>query len=217
MKEWYEKRKKIEKMDLLMMLRRVERVLSRQALPRPARLYSTPSKRANAPALATTQLPRPEFPSFISHKKQPSSRPIDEDRILNDLERFLLRDRTYTVLPPPPPLNTSTPQGETWFTDTSTQESMSIMDACLHNLYDVKRAKIIFAQLRQNLSSSLLEPGVYNAFIEAYYGMATQKDTENSEQWLEDIHDLYQILESELENTAPNKMTYGLMLRVWQQ
>ncbi|KAF9444243.1 DNA/RNA polymerase [Macrolepiota fuliginosa MF-IS2] len=45
--------------------------------------------------------------------------------------------------------------------------------------------------------------------------MATHKDTENSEQWLEDIHDLYQVLESELENTAPNKMTYGLMLRTW--
>ncbi len=91
------------------------------------------------------------------------------------------------------------------------------MDACLHNLYDVDRAKVIFNQLRQKDTSSLLQTGVYNAFIEAYFGMATQKDTANSEQWLEDIHDLYEILESELENTAPNKMTYGLMLRVWEQ
>lgn len=190
-------------------------LLSRQALPRPARLYSTPSKRANAPALATAQLPRQEFPAFLSNKKPPASRPIDEDRILNDLERFLVRDRTYTVLPPPPP--TDTTPGETWVTDTSTQEAMSIMDACLHNLYDVERAKLIFGQLRTKATSTLLETGVYNAFIEAYFGMATQKDTENSQQWLEDIHDLYEILESELENTAPNKMTYGLMLRTWQQ
>lgn len=94
---------------------------------------------------------------------------------------------------------------------------MSIMDACLHNLYDVPRAKVIFEQLRQNDTKSLLEIGVYNAFIEAYYGMAIQKDRDNSQQWLDNIHDLYQILESEVENTAPNKVTYGLMLRAWQQ
>jgi DNA-directed RNA polymerase len=201
------------------MLRRVEKttwLLSRQALPRPARLHSTPTRRANAPALAAAEHSRNiEFPSFVVHRQAPAPRPKDENRILNDLERFLLRDRTYTVLPPPPPLDAPA-SVETWYTDTLTQESMSIMDACLHNLYDVPRAKIIFEQLRQNETKSLLETGVYNAFIEAYYGMAFQKDRENSGQWLDNIHDLYQILESEVENTAPNKVTYGLMLRIWQ-
>ncbi|KAF9444244.1 hypothetical protein P691DRAFT_618926, partial [Macrolepiota fuliginosa MF-IS2] len=121
-------------------------LLSRQALPRPARLYSTPSHRLNAPALASAPAPQPDYPAFLRHQ-QKTTRPLEEDRILNDLERFLVRDRSLTVLPPPPPMNE--PHGDTWFTDTPTQESMSIMDACLHNLYDVNRAKNIFGQLRQ--------------------------------------------------------------------
>jgi DNA-directed RNA polymerase len=201
------------------MLRRAEkatRLLSRQALPRPARLYSSPTSKASAPALATSESPNIEFPSFIVHRKGPAPRPKDENRILNDLERFLVRDRTYTVLPTPSPVD-APPSVETWYTDTLTQESISIMDACLHNLYDVPRAKIIFQKLRKNETKSLLETGMYNAFIEAYYGMAVQKDRENSSQWLDDIHELYQIIESEVEYTAPNKVTYGLMLRAWQQ
>jgi DNA-directed RNA polymerase len=194
-------------------------LLSRQALPRPARLYSTPSRPAKAQGLAAVEHIRPDisYPGFL-RQPSPSSRPIDEERILNSLERFLARDRTYTVLPTPqPPESELTKHGETWFSDTATQESMSIMDACLHNLYDVSRAKIIFNQLRQNAASSLLETGVYNAFIDAYFGMATQKDVENEEIWLADIYDIYDLLETEAENTAPNKMTYGLMLRVWLQ
>ncbi|KXN82382.1 DNA-directed RNA polymerase, mitochondrial [Leucoagaricus sp. SymC.cos] len=194
-------------------------LLSRQALPRPARLYSTPSRPSRSPGLAAQQVPQTEipYPTFLNvqPKTKAAPRPEREERILNDLERFLVRDKTYTVLPPPPSTDSST-RGDTWFADNTIQESMSIMDACLHNLFDVPRAKVIFSQLRLKASSSLLETGVYNAFIEAYFGMAIQKDVENEDRWLEDIHDLYEVLETEAENSAPSMMTYGLMLRVWK-
>lgn len=91
------------------------------------------------------------------------------------------------------------------------------METCLHNSLDVPRAKTIFGQLRKRETSSLLEVGVYNAFIEAYFGMATQKEPENQDQWLGEIYDLYELLESGAENVAPDQVTYGLMLQIWMQ
>ncbi|KAF5347347.1 hypothetical protein D9756_009879 [Leucocoprinus leucothites] len=191
-------------------------LLSRQALPRPARLYSSPSRPTNSPGLAAQQvLPQVPYPAFLNVKQTSRTETEErEQRRLTDLERFLVRDRTFTVLPPPPPA-TTVPEENAWFTDTSTQESMSIMDACLHNLYDVGRAKAIFSQLRKRETSSLLETGVYNAFIEAYFGMATHKEVENQDSWLGEVFDLYEILESGAEHVAPNKITYGLMLQAW--
>src|SRR5262245_22575603 len=81
-------------------------LLSRQALPRPARRYSTPSRPSRSPGLAAQQVPQTEipYPTFLNvqPKTKAAPRPEREERILNDLERFLVRDKTYTVLPPPP-------------------------------------------------------------------------------------------------------------------
>lgn len=201
------------------MLRRTTRgletvfALSRQALPRPARLYTTPSHPSKSPGLATQDATIP-YPAFLN-TKHPPARPVNEERILTDLEKFLAREKKYTVLPPPLPPGASA--DNSWFTDTMTQENMSIMETCLHNSLDVPRAKAIFSQLRKRETKSLLEVGVYNAFIEAYFGMATQKEPENQDQWLGEIYDLYEILESGAENVAPDQMTYGLMLQIWIQ
>ncbi|KAF9264461.1 hypothetical protein L218DRAFT_806597, partial [Marasmius fiardii PR-910] len=102
---------------------------SRQSLPRPARLYSTPSRRADAPALATQQAPRPQ---------QYAPNP--------ELEGFLQVPPKFTILSAPPPDTTT--NNSLWFTSTATQDQLAIINACLHNCYDIPRAKSIFDRLR---------------------------------------------------------------------
>ncbi|KAF8890703.1 hypothetical protein BD779DRAFT_1426355, partial [Infundibulicybe gibba] len=123
-------------------------LLSRQNLPRPARLYSTPSGRVNSPAFATAQVPRPDFPAFLS---QPTTEKTGEGRTVpfsHELEGFLQRRTSYTILPTPLPSDRTSEINDYWYTDSPTQDLLAVMDACLHNLYDVPRAKSIFERLR---------------------------------------------------------------------
>ena len=143
---------------------------SRQSLPRPARLYSTPSKRANAPAFAAQQSPftRPDYPAFMpAEKNQGEPFPLS-----TDMKVFLRRRTPYTILPTPLPDDRSSELNQLYFTRSPTQDLFSVMDACLHNLYDVPRAKQIFERLRtENHGDPLLEPRLYNSFLQAYrYG-----------------------------------------------
>ncbi|KZT65063.1 hypothetical protein DAEQUDRAFT_677456, partial [Daedalea quercina L-15889] len=123
--------------------RRLETTLlscSRQSLPRPARLYSTPSKRANAPALATAFAPPEEaYPAYM---------PPGEGSWQHEMETFLRRQTPYTILPPPPADGNQKGLQAILFSDTPTQDQISIVGACLHNMYDVPRAKKIFDDLR---------------------------------------------------------------------
>ncbi|KAF5356320.1 hypothetical protein D9756_003675 [Leucocoprinus leucothites] len=50
----------------------------------------------------------------------------------------------FTVLPLPPSTSII-PEENAWLTDTSTQDSMSTIDTCLHNLYDVENAQAVFS------------------------------------------------------------------------
>ncbi|KAF8554654.1 hypothetical protein OG21DRAFT_1389212, partial [Imleria badia] len=120
---------------------------SRQRLPRPARLYSTPSKKANA-AFAQLQLPHPVPFRFTTQKD-----PLTEEGIsaVNDMRGFLHRRVPYTILPTPlPDQSHSTPLSTYFFPDSPTQDQLAVMDACLYNLYDVPRAKQIFERLRKS-------------------------------------------------------------------
>ncbi|KAH7908848.1 hypothetical protein BJ138DRAFT_968798, partial [Hygrophoropsis aurantiaca] len=121
---------------------------SRQRLPRPARLYSTPSKKVNAPAaaFAQVQLPHPEYPSYM-HKQKDVSKG-DSLPFATDMEGFLRRRTPYTILPTPLPDDKSSALNTFYFTDSPTQDQLAVMDACLHNLYDVPRARSIFERLR---------------------------------------------------------------------
>ncbi|KAG5643187.1 hypothetical protein DXG03_001391 [Asterophora parasitica] len=183
---------------------------SRQSLPRPARLYSTPSKRANAPALATAHVSQPDYPSFLNQPQ--AERPLESRQISleNELANFLQRSAPYTILPTPLPSDRSSPVNDMFYPDSGTQDLLAVMDACLHNLYDVSRAKGIFERLRERIGNPALSTRVYNAFLEAYLTTASTKGPK--EVFLENFWELYDALESGREKFVPDATTYSLIL-----
>ncbi|KAJ6542762.1 hypothetical protein B0H19DRAFT_957621, partial [Mycena capillaripes] len=104
----------------------------------------------------------------------------------DELQDFLQRPPSYTILPPPLPQNYTSELNDLWFTDSTTQELMAVMDACLYNLYDVPRAKGIFDRLRSK-SSAVLDTQVVDAMLEAYLKMASQSETQY---WTEALWEL---------------------------
>ncbi|KAH9919050.1 DNA/RNA polymerase [Fomitopsis serialis] len=189
--------------------RKVETTLlscSRQSLPRPARLYSTPSKRANAPALATASAPPEPFPAYM-----PSSSAHSQ----HDMEDFLRRRTPYTILPTPPLNATAKDLRTILFTDTPTQDLIAVVGACLHNLYDVPRAKSIFDDLRNSDKSSLLDVRMYNSMLDAYLEMARAKDATDPEMWIDEAWALYGVVEDGSAQIQPTANTYAYMLAAW--
>ncbi|KAJ8503283.1 hypothetical protein ONZ45_g10994 [Pleurotus djamor] len=147
-------------------------------------------------ALATTPVPHPDYPPYLARAD-------------------LNRPGRLTVLPTPLPKNASSPANDVWFTDSSTQELVAVIDACLHNLYDVPRAKQIFERLMKQ-AAHVIEPRLFNNILQAYIGMASGQDGDNREYWLEEAWKLYQSMESStLEKIAPSASTYALMLLAW--
>lgn len=195
--------------------RRLETTLvsySRQRLPRPARLYSTPSKKANAPAaFAQLQLPTPDTFRFTTQKD-----PLTDEGLsfVNDMRGFLHRRVPYTILPTPlPDQSNSTALNTYFFPDSPTQDQLAVMDACLYNLYDVPRAKQIFERLRKSIpAESLLEARIYNAFLEAYVEMASIKEPNDGALWAEEAWSLYEAMENGSENIHPTAQSYAIML-----
>ncbi|KAG9311110.1 DNA/RNA polymerase [Chiua virens] len=186
---------------------------SRQCLPRPARLYSTPSKKANAPAAAFAQLqvPHPDAVRFTTQKD-----PLTEEGVsfVNNMRGFLHRRVPYTILPTPLPDQChSTVLNTYFFPDSPTQDQLAVMDACLHNLYDVPRAKQIFERLRKSVSAeSLLDTRIYNSFLEAYVEMISTKEPRDSALWVDEAWSLYEAMENGSENIHPTPQTYAIML-----
>ena len=134
----------------------------------------------------------------------------------HDMQGFLQQRTPYTILPTPLPSDSSSPLNNFYFTDTPTQDSISIIDACLHNLYDVPRAKEVFELLRSSKKTDgVLGVRLYNSLLDAYIEMATSKDTERRTLWVEDACALYEILESGKDKMHPTANTYACMLRAW--
>ena len=186
---------------------------SRQSLPRPARLYSTPSRRNNAPASALATQPHAGYPEFMPtvEKRRPELFPQT-----SDMKSFLGRRIPYTILPTPLPDDRSSPLNEMYFIRSPTQDLLSVMGACLHNLYDVPRAKQIFERLRKSdIGVTLLDARQYNAFLNAYVEMAATKDVENRARWLEDAWSLFDVMERGTEKVLPTAGTYAVMLLSW--
>ncbi|OAX44242.1 DNA/RNA polymerase [Rhizopogon vinicolor AM-OR11-026] len=189
---------------------------SRQRLPRPARLYSTPSKTVNAPVTAFAQvpLPHPDYPPILAQRELP----VDESSHLFAMQGFLKRRTPYTILPTPLPDDRVSSLNSFYFTDSPTQDQLAVMDACLHNLYDVPRAKQVFQQLRASKSGeSLLESRIYNSFLEAYIDMAYTKEPEDRTLWVEDAYQLYDTMEKGIEKVHPTSSTYAIMLQAWRR
>ncbi|KAG1790147.1 DNA/RNA polymerase, partial [Suillus variegatus] len=186
---------------------------SRQRLSRPARLYSTPTKTANAPATAFAQvpLPHPDYPSLLAQREVPANH-------LVAMNGFLKRRTPYTILPTPLPDDRASALNSFYFTDSPTQDQLAVMDACLHNLYDVPRAKQIFEQLRTTKSHEpLLESRIYNSFLEAYIHMAFVKEPEDRTLWVEDACHLYDLMEKGTDRVHPTASTYAIMLLAWRR
>ncbi|KAG6865592.1 hypothetical protein C0991_001141 [Blastosporella zonata] len=189
-------------------------LLSRQSLPRPARLYSTPSKIANAPALATAHR-EPDYPSFLN---QPMHEPPLQPRrvdLSTELSQFLQRPTPYTILPAPLPNDRSSHTNDLYYSDSTTQDLLSVMDACLHNLYDVSRARGIFDRLRERPGNPALSTPIYNAFLEAYLNMATTKGP--AYVFADYTCELYNVLETESEFFMPDSTSYALMLLAYHR
>jgi DNA-directed RNA polymerase len=188
---------------------------SRQSLPRPARLYSTPTKKSNAPAVATQQAPQSTFPSFLA-KEDGADTP--SHNFPADMELFLQTPPRYTVLPAPVPIQRPTQKNATWLTDSMTQDSLAVMDACLYQSFDVPRAKGIFERLRREATGThILDVRMYNAFLEAYIDMAKSKASDNRDFWIECAWELFDNMESGREKVEPSAGSYATMLLAWMQ
>ncbi|KAF8902625.1 hypothetical protein CPB84DRAFT_1775848 [Gymnopilus junonius] len=113
---------------------------ARQALPRPARLYSTPSKRLSSPATAAAPAAVDSLPLFLAQNADHTTTHSAAER-MPQIHQFLGREIPLTLLPTPEPYKEATNLTESWFADSQSLDMAGIIDACLHNLYDVPRAR----------------------------------------------------------------------------
>lgn len=91
-----------------------------------------------------------------------------------------------------------------------------MIDACLHNLYDVRRATELFNRLRSQVGTTALETQLYNAFLEAYLLMSKKEDYKQ-QQWIDEAWLLYEVMESGKEEVLPNSRTYSILLAAWHR
>ena len=184
---------------------------SRQSLPRPSRHYSTPTRRNQSPALAT--IPSTDYSVFM-----PDSGKLEHEQpgFPGDMKTFLHRRTPYTLVPTPLPADKTSAMNEFYFTDSRTQDLLAVIDACLHNLYDVHRARQVFEQLRsQSAGRARLVPQLYNHFLESYLNKAVLASRGESSIWLHETWSLYNSMENGTENVQPTAGTYAVMLLAW--
>ena len=187
---------------------------TRQTLPRPARLYSTPTKKLLAQeALSSSGSPSSqEYPPYMPQSSS-MARPLAVAEEMND---FLQRRSPYTILPTPLPDDVASPATDYFFADSPTQDAVAIMDACLHGLQDVPRAKEMFERIRDTRQGDpILDARMYNVMLEAYLEMATSREEINRSHWLEDAWALYNDMEQGRDNVHPTPNTYAIMLQAW--
>lgn len=195
-----------------MLTRNAQRVWTRRSLPRPFRLYSSPSKPTHAPVFATQSAPSPEYPAYLGNNA-PSP---DIHLRMRDMEQFLNKNASYTFLPTPLPEDRRSTTNDLYFTDSPTQDLLAVMAACLHNLHNVPRAKQILERLRKDKpDEAILETRLLNSFLEAYLGMAMNKEGKERQMWLDEMRKMYTDMESERVPATPSEGTYALMLLAW--
>ncbi|KAI0070874.1 DNA/RNA polymerase [Panus rudis PR-1116 ss-1] len=132
------------------------------------------------------------------------------------MHNFLQSRLPYTVLPPLLSDGMHSPTDEPLLIGSQALTTASIIDACLHNLHDVPRAKQIFDSLRRSKENTgIMETRLYNAFLNAYIEVALNKDPGRRSHWVEDACALFEAMEEGREGVAPNANTYAIMLRAW--
>ncbi len=119
-----------------------------------------------------------------------------------------------TVLPTPLPEDASSPIDSLYFPRSQSQEAINIIDACLYNCHDVRRAQTLLHSLRQNIRSNKdappLDVSIYNKFILAYIEMASDLQPEKREEWIKEAWDLYHHCIND--GVGPDVGTYAWML-----
>lgn len=134
---------------------------------------------------------------------------------MNEMRSFLSQDQRYTILPTPLPENEYSALDDMYFPETSMQDQVSIIDACLHNNYDVPRAKEIFERIRSDpRMTSHMTTRLYDAMLTGYNEMAL-RDPDMSDMWIEDALALYETMEDGGAQIAPSANTYANMLLLW--
>lgn len=135
------------------------------------------------------------------------------------MSAFLRRQPTFTVLHPPLPDDVEKDQDhEEHFMDSNTADLLAVIDACLHNLHDVRRARDIFERLRQQKPGDpALSVRLFNHFLLAYMEMGYTKDVQKKEIWVDDFWSLFTVLEKRTEKVAPSASSYALALLAWQR
>lgn len=135
----------------------------------------------------------------------------------DDMQGFLRRRTPYTILPTPLPDDTSSELNDFYFTDSPTQDQVAVIDACLHNLYDVPRARAIFNRLRnEKPGDPILSVRLHNSLLNAYIAMAVTKESARASYWMEAATTLYEDMEGRRSKVPPNANTYANMLVAWQ-
>jgi DNA-directed RNA polymerase, mitochondrial len=184
---------------------------SRQRLSRPARFYSAPSKAVRAqPALASTPPPEMDFMPFNvpgDHKTQS----------LDAMDRFLKGPTPFTIVDTPLPVENTSVANSLLFPSSPAQESLAVVEACLHNYADVPRAKYVFDQLREQGG---VEIGiqVYNLVLSAYLHVATTtKSTSEREVWLRRAWNLFEEISNGTAGVTPTAPTYSVMCAAWHR
>ena len=150
-----------------------------------------------------------------AHSRETPSNPFIYNG-LDGMGAFLQRRIPYTFLPTPTPADVLSPLNDMVFPSSQVQDSLSVIDTCLHDCYDVPRAQFVLDQLRGRPGAeTILEPRIFNLFFEAYLKLAEENINGNWADPLQKSWSLYQDMESTKESIAPIASTYAIMLKTW--
>lgn len=192
---------------------------SRQALSRPARVlyYSTPSKPVNSPP--DLSAPSPSMPELYPAYMHTPSASAPSEPILDDMKTFLRKPPAYTVLHPPLPEDVAKNEShEEAFMDTNTADLLAVMQACLHNVHDVRRAREIFERLRQEKPGDpALSARLYDHFLQSYMEIGYTKESSKKEVWVDDFWSLFTVMEKGTEKVNTTPSSYALALLAWHR
>jgi DNA-directed RNA polymerase len=183
--------------------------------PQMARPYSTPSKRAQTPAMATQTTPVQDLPPPFVPAGPSQQEPFPlTGRHLNS---FLKLKTPLTIIPMPLPTDKSSSINDFYYPDSQTQDLVAVIDTCLNECYDVPRARTVFEALRlNNKGEYLLKVPVFNKFLQAYATMATQHE-QHRDEWVREAWVLFNRMEAGEEKAIPNAETYTTMLLLWKR
>jgi DNA-directed RNA polymerase, mitochondrial len=178
------------------------------------RRYSSATRRVEAPAIATQSTPVHNLPPPFVPVTLQEPVPLAS----GNLNTFLRHRAPLTILPTPLPDDSPSNQlNDLFFPDSRSQDLLAIIDTCLHECYDIPRARDVFESMRiQGRGTYLLKIPIFNGFLQAYGAMAA-KHEQHREEWIQEAWLLFNRMEAGDENAVPNAETYAAMTLLWKR